>query len=129
MNNEQYCSLFIVNMRKLKSGKKFSRKRDQRRALLKSLARALFLREKIKTTEAKAKELSRFAQKIISRAKKGDLASRRILRRYFEREIVKKLIEEIAPKYKERKGGYTRVIKLGPRKSDGAKMAIIELVK
>lgn len=116
-------------MRKLKKGRKLSRKRNQRRALLKLLAANLFLREKIKTTEAKAKELSPFAEKLISRAKKGDLASRRLLVKYLPKNLVKKLVDQIGPRYKERKGGYTRVIKLGPRKSDGAKMAIIELVK
>ena len=115
-------------MRKLKKGRKLSRKRDQRRALLKSLAQSLFLKEKIKTTQAKAKELSSFAEKQITLAKRGDLTSRRRLVRYFSKEIAKKLIEEIAPRYKERKGGYTRIIKLGPRKNNGAKMAIIELV-
>jgi len=115
-------------MKKLKKGRKLSRERSQRKALLKSLARSLFFKEKIKTTEAKAKEVSRFAEKCITRSKKGDLASRRILARYFSKDLVKKLVEEIGTKYKERKGGYTRIIKLGPRKSDGAKMAIIELV-
>ena len=116
-------------MNKLKKGRKFSRERDQRRALIKSLISSLFLRERIKTTEAKAKEISRFAEKFITKAKRGDLASRRILARYFTKKIIKKLISEIAKKYKERKGGYTRIIKLGQRKIDGAKMAIIELVK
>lgn len=115
-------------MKKLKKGRKLSRKRNQRRALLKLLAQALFLHGKIKTTEAKAKELSKFAEKFITRSKKENLASRRILARYFSRNLVKKLVDEIGPKYKERKGGYTRIIKLNPRKSDGAKMAIIELV-
>lgn len=94
-----------------------------------SLALSLFLKEKIKTTEAKAKEVSAFAEKQISHAKAGNLSSRRLLAKNFSPEIVKKLIEEIAPRYKERKGGYTRIIKLGPRKSDGARIAIIELVK
>lgn len=94
-----------------------------------SLAFSLFLKEKIKTTETKAKEVSAFAEKQISRARADNLASRRLLAKIFSPEIVKKLIEEIAPRYKERKGGYTRIIKLGPRKSDGARMAIIELVK
>jgi len=116
-------------MRKLKKGRKLSRKRNQRKALLKSLAGALFLNEKIKTTEAKAKEISRFAEKCITRAKKGDLASRRILAKYFAKSLVKKLVDKIGLRYKKRKGGYTRIIKLGPRKSDGAKMAIVELVK
>lgn len=116
-------------MRKLKKGRKFSRKRNQRKALLKSLAGSLFLRERIKTTEARSKELSSFGEKLITRAKKGDLASRRLLAKYFSEDLVKKLIDELGPRYKERKGGYTRIIKLGARKSDGARMAIIELVK
>lgn len=116
-------------MRKRKKGRKLSRKRNQRKALRAALASELFLREKIKTTQAKAKELSPFVEKQITRAKKGDLHSRRLLIRYFSAKIVKKLVDEIAPKYRERKGGYARIIKLGPRKSNGAKMAIIELVK
>ena len=115
-------------MKKRKKGRKLSRKRNQRRALLKSLASALLLNEKIKTTEIKAKEFSILVEKLITRAKKGDLASRRLVAKFFPKKIVKKLIEEIVPRYKERKGGYTRIIKLGPRKSNGAKMAIIELV-
>ena len=114
-------------MQKRKKGRKLSRKKDQRKALLRSLARSLILKEKIKTTEAKAKELAPFVEKHISRSRTDNLQSRRVLARFFSKEIVKKLIVDIAPKYKERKGGYTRIIKLGPRKSDGAKMAIIEL--
>lgn len=116
-------------MRKQKKGRKLSRKSNQRQALVKALISALVLHEKIKTTEAKAKEISGFAEKFITRAKKGNLFSRRLLARFFPPKIVKKIIEELAPRYKERPGGYTRIIKLGSRKSDGAKMAIIELVK
>jgi len=116
-------------MRKLNRGRKLSRERDQRKALLKSLAREFFLREKIKTTEAKAKELAIFAEKTITIAKIANLSARRLLLRTFPLKLVKKLIDDIAPRYKERKGGYTRVIKLGSRKTDGARMAIIELVK
>jgi len=116
-------------MKKQKKGRKLSRKSAPREALLKALAGALLVVEKIKTTEAKAKEVSGFVEKQIARAKSGDLRSRRLLARDFSPEIVGKLIKEIAPKYKERKGGCTRIIKLGPRKSDGAKMAIIELIK
>jgi len=112
-----------------KKGRKLSRKRNQRKALFKSLARELFLKEKIEMTLAKAKELLPFVEKRITRAKIGDLSSRRLLAKEFSPDIVRKLVNEIAPRYKERKGGYTRIIKLGPRKSDGAKMAIIELVK
>ncbi len=116
-------------MRKRQRGRKLSRKRDQRKALLKVLAVSLISKEKIRTTEAKAKELAPFVEKKISKARIGNLPSRRFLMRFFPEETVKKLIGEIGPKYKERKGGYTRIIKLGPRKSDGARMAIIELVK
>lgn len=116
-------------MKKLKKGRKFSRKRDQRKAFLISLARALFLKEKIKTTGARAKELSGFAEKLITKAKNNSLASRRQLIRLFSPKIVKKLIEEIAPRHKERKGGYTRTVKLGKRQTDGADLSIISLIK
>lgn len=116
-------------MRKRKKGRKLSRKRDQRKALLKSLTRELFLHERITTTLARVKEISSLAEKEIGLAKRGDLLSQRLLAKKFSPEIVKKLIGEIGPRYKDRKGGYTRIIKLGPRKTNGAKMAIIELVK
>jgi len=116
-------------MRKRKKGRKLSRKRDQRKALLKSLARELFLKERIETTEAKAKELRSFAERFIERAKEKNLSNIRYVARFFAKDVIKKLFDEIGPRYKERKGGYTRILKLGQRKSDGAKMAIIELVK
>lgn len=116
-------------MRKRKKGRKLSRKKDQRKALLKALAGALFLKEKIKTTEARAKEISGICEKFITRAKKGDLASRRTLSKFLSPKVVKKLLDEIVPRFKDRKGGYTRIIKLGQRKSNGAKMALIELIK
>jgi large subunit ribosomal protein L17 len=115
-------------VRKRKKGRKLSRKKNQRKALLKALASALILNERIKTTETKAKEVSNSVEKFITQAKKGGLTSRRLLAKFFPKKIVKKLMEEIGPGYKERKGGYTRIIKLGPRKSNGAKMAIIELI-
>lgn len=98
-------------------------------ALIKSGVSSLILHEKIKTTQVKAREISRSAEKLITRAKKGDLVSKRLLARFFTPQLVKKMIEEMAPRYKERQGGYTRIIRLGPRPTDGAKMAIIELVK
>lgn len=116
-------------MWKQKKGKKFSRKTDQRKALLRSLAESLFLKEKIRTTEAKAKEALILCEKIITQAKKGDLSSKRVLAGYFKKDLAKKITDEIAPRYKDRKGGCIRIIKLEPRKSDGAKMAIIELIK
>ena len=116
-------------MRKRKTGRKFGREKSQIKALLRSLANNLFLKEKIKTTESKAKELSPLAEKYITKAKKINLANRRILLKELSSKVVKKLEKEIGPRYKERKGGYTRIIKMGPRKSDGAKMVIIELVR
>ena len=96
---------------------------------MKSLASSLFLKNKINLTLAKAKELSIFAEKTITRAKAGDLQARKFLAGVFAPKIAEKVMKEIAPAYKERKGGYTRIIKLGPRKSDGTKIAQIELVK
>lgn len=116
-------------MRKLKEGKKFGRTRDQRNALIKNLSAQFFLKEKIKTSEAKAKELRGFVEKIITKAKKGGLSNVRLLARYYSKDLVKKIVNEIGPRYKDRAGGYTRIIKLGPRKSDGAKITMIELLK
>lgn len=116
-------------MRKRKRGRKFSRERAQRKALLISVARALVLKEKIQTTEAKAKEVSRLFEKLVTKAKKGDVSARRALLRYFEPQLAKKMVDDIALRYQTRHGGYTRIIKLGPRQSDGARMAILELVK
>ena len=111
-----------------KKGKIFSRPKNQRRALLKSLATSLFLHGKIKTTEVKAKELKSEAEQFITRAKRNLLTDRRIVAKTLSPNVAKKLFEEIAPQYNERKGGYTRIIGLGQRKSDGAKMAVIELI-
>ena len=115
-------------MNNLNKGRKFHREVGQRKALLNSLVSSLILHERITTTEAKAKEIAPIVEKKITKAKKGDLAARRLLSKDSSSNIVKKLVDEIAPKYKERQGGYTRIVKLGMRKSDGAKMAIIELV-
>jgi len=116
-------------MKKRRKGRKLSRTKNQRKALLKSLARELVLKERIKTTEAKAKELSGFLEKRITKAKTDNINIRRNLSRDFSPDLVKRLVEELAPRYKDRKGGYTRIVKMGPRESDGAKVAIIELVK
>ena len=116
-------------MRKRKVGRKLSRTKDQRKALIKGLARSLFVYERIETTEAKAKEVSGFAEKCITRAKQGGLVPRRYLARFFDRKVVKKLVDDIAKRFQERAGGYTRIIKTGRRKSDSAKMSIIELVE
>ncbi|MCZ2845880.1 MAG: 50S ribosomal protein L17 [Candidatus Bathyarchaeota archaeon] len=116
-------------MRHLKKGRKFHRKKGQRKAFLKILGSNLILSDSIITTDPRAKELRSFIEKKITRAKKSDLNSIRYLRRYFSGKVVEKLIKEIAPLSKKRKGGYTRIIKIGQRKSDGAKIVKIELVK
>lgn len=108
----------------------FGRKRDQRIAFMRSLAEALILREKILTTEARAKELRPFVEGLITSAKSGTLAARRnVISKLGGREkIAKKLFEVISPRFKDRKGGYTRVTKVVKRSSDGRKSAVIELV-
>jgi large subunit ribosomal protein L17 len=115
-------------MRHLKKGRKFSRKKGVRIAFMKSLVFNLVAREKIKTTEARAKELRPFIEKFVTRAKKDNLANRRLLIAKLGQQTAKKLFEKIAPKYKDKNGGYTRIIKLPHRKSDASKMAIIEFV-
>ncbi|MCD5397231.1 MAG: 50S ribosomal protein L17 [Candidatus Pacebacteria bacterium] len=116
-------------MRKGKQGRKLSRPSAQRKALKKSLISSLFEYEKIKTTEAKAKEIRPKVEKFITQAQRAGFTINRSLTMFFSPKITKKLIKEIAPRYKDMKGGYTRIIKLGARKSDGARMAIIELIK
>ena len=116
-------------MRKRNKGRILSRPKHQREALLRTLATSLFLHGKIKTTEAKAKELRAVAEKFITRAKTNTVANRRILAKSLSPFTVKKLMDQIALDFTKRQGGYTRITKLGSRKSDGAKMTIIELVK
>ncbi len=117
-------------MRHHNTKRKFGRTKNQKKALLNSLALNLIVRGKIKTTEPKAKELRPFIEKLITKAKKGDMATRRVIISKLSNRSreVKKLFEIIAPKYKDQKGGYTRVLKLGLRKADGAPMALIEFV-
>ena len=115
-------------MRHLKKGRKFGREKNQRKAFLKSLIFNLAKRGKIKTTEARAKEIKPLMEKLITRAKKEGLSNYRILVSRIGQLTAKKLIKEIAPKYKERNGGYTRIIKAPRRKGDASKMAIIELI-
>ena len=116
-------------MRHRKTTTKLSRKKDPRRALMKNLAESLLLYEKITTTEAKAKALQPEIEKIITKAKKNDLTTRRALIQVLPtHNSVNKALEVIGPKYKSRNGGYTRIIKIPTRVGDGAKMAIIELI-
>lgn len=104
--------------------------RKVRNALMKSLALNLIVRGKIKTTLPKAKELRPFVEKLVSQAKKGDTATFKLVmgRLMNRRPETNKLFKNIAPKYKDRKGGYTRVLKMGLRKADGAPLAMIEFI-
>lgn len=106
--------------------RKFARKTKQRSALYKALATALIDHGRIKTTLAKAKSTSGFVDKLITKAKKGDLPAQRLIREDIGAKATKKLMTDIGPKFKERNGGYTKVLKLGRRVSDGAEMAILE---
>jgi len=116
-------------MRHHNSNRKFGRVKNQRNALIKHLAESLVQYERIETTEAKAKELRSFIEKLVTRARIRDLSSERILvSRLGSKTAAKKLINDIAPKYIKREGGYTRVIKLPRRHGDSAKMALIEFV-
>lgn len=106
--------------------RKFHRTIDQRTALFKALATALLERGRIRTTCAKAKSLASYIEKSITTAKKQTLASRRLLATQLGTKAVKQLMDEVSPKFKDINGGYTRVINLGQRQSDGAPMAMIE---
>lgn len=111
--------------------RKLGRPTDQRRAMLRNLVTSFFKSEggKIVTTETRAKEVRSLAEKMITFAKKGDLHSRRqVLAFVTEETVVDKLFKDIAPKYTERNGGYTRMIKMGPRRGDAAELVILELV-
>ena len=111
------------------AGRNLSRYKDQRKALLRGLTADLIKHERIKTTLAKAKETRIVAEKLITHGKKGTLHHRRLaLSQLPNKQIVKKVFDELAPRYAERPGGYTRVVKLGPRQGDGASMTVIELV-
>jgi len=100
-----------------------------RKAMLRNLVTSLFRDERINTTEARAKEVKSIAEKLVTDAKQGDLAARRRALAYiYEEEVVRKLFNEIASKYMDRQGGYTRTIKVGYRRGDAASMVILEMV-
>lgn len=115
-------------MKHLKKSQKFGRKSDPRRAMIRSLAENLFLRGKIITTEAKAKALRPFVEKIITRAKTKTLSNQRQILRLFSEDLQKKIFDEYGKKYQSRPGGYTKILKVGTRKSSAAAMAIIQFV-
>lgn len=117
-------------MRHKRKGRKLGRTSAHREAMLSNMVTSLFEHGKIKTTEPKSKELRRTAEKLITLAKRGDLHAQRLAaRRIHNKKILHKLFKDIAPQYTERKGGYTRIIKLGTRFGDNAPMAVIELVE
>lgn len=116
-------------MRHLKSGRQLSRNSSHRWALMRNLITALLREEKIRTTDPKAKELRRWADRVITLGKQGTLhARRRALSIVQDKAVVKKLFDTIGPRFKDRPGGYTRIIKIGLRRGDAAQISVIELV-
>lgn len=116
-------------MRHKKRGRQLGRDTDHRRALFRNLVTSLFEHERIETTAAKAKEIRSIADRMITLGKQGDLAARRRAAAYLMKpETVSKLFAEIAPRFTQRQGGYTRLIRTRLRIGDGAKMAVVELV-
>ncbi len=123
--------------------RKLGRTSSQRKAMLRDLATDLIVHERIQTTEARAKELRSVVEKMITLGKRGDLHARRQVAQFIRRELVtmtddegketqifaiQKLFDNVAPRYAERQGGYTRIMKMGPRRGDGAPVVVIELV-
>ncbi len=116
---------------------KLGRTSSQRKALFRDLVTDIIINERIETTESKAKEIRPIIEKMITLGKRGDLHARRQAASFVRREVaneetgqdaIQKLFDDIAPRYEDRQGGYTRILKVGPRRGDGAPMAIIELV-
>lgn len=116
-------------MRHQKKGRKLKRDKSHREALLRNLAREIFLREKIITTEAKAKEARELVEKVVTLAKRNDLSARRqAFALLQDRELVKKVFSEMPKRFEEREGGYTRILKLKERQGDSAPLVVLELV-
>jgi large subunit ribosomal protein L17 len=117
-------------MRHRAKGRQLSRTSSHKRAMLSNMATSLFEHEQIVTTEAKAKELRPYAEKLITLARRGDLHARRLVERKIkDRDVLGRLFAEIGPRFAARPGGYTRILKLGHRVGDGADVARIELVR
>src|SRR5690348_3249415 len=111
------------------SGRHLGRNSSQRKALFKGLVTQVFQHERIETTEAKAKAVRADVEKIITLAKRGDVHSRRlVLKTVADKKVVEKVFDKIGPRYQDRNGGYTRIVKLGPRHGDNAEMVFLELV-
>jgi len=116
-------------MKHKKKGKILDRKKEPRELMLRNLASSILIYEKIKTTEAKAKAVRSLVERMINVAKKGDLAARRLLiKKLLQKNAITKTVDVLGNRYKDRNGGYTRIIKLGNRRGDGAKIVQIELV-
>lgn len=116
-------------MRHRKKGRTLGRKKEPREMMLKNLAASILMYEKVKTTEAKAKEVRSLVERLITVSKKGDLAARRkLIETLPQKMAVRKAVEVLGARFKDRQGGYTRIIKLGVRQGDGAKIVQIELV-
>jgi len=116
-------------VRHRKKGRKLSRTASHKKATMRNMATSLFRHERIETTTAKAKELRPYAERLITLARRGDLHARRLAAmKIQDREVLGKLFGDIAPRFAERPGGYTRILKLGHRKGDAAEMSLIELV-
>ncbi len=115
-------------MYKRKSNRKFGRETKQRAALMHSLAHALINKGRITTTQAKAKSLKTYVEKLITKGKNSSPSNIRMLRRHLDEKTVFKLTKEVSQRFNNRNGGYARIINLSPRISDGAKMALIELL-
>jgi len=116
-------------MRHLKATRRLNKTAAHRKAMFSNMLQSFFFNERLKTTTAKAKELRRLSEKCITRAKQNTLHSKRIiLKRIQDRDVVAKLFDDIAPRYQNVNGGYTRIIKLGKRMGDGAELSLLELV-
>lgn len=116
-------------MRHRAKGRELSRTKSHKRAMLSNMAASLFVHERIVTTDAKAKELRPYAEKLITLARRGDLHARRQVERTIKRrDVTGKLFSDLGPRFAERQGGYTRIVRLGHRPGDGAEMARIELL-
>ncbi len=116
-------------MRHRVAGRRLDRPTAQRLALYRSLVTSLLRHERIVTTEAKAKEIRGFAERMITLGKRGDLAARRrVLAFLYDKQVVDKVFHDLAPRYRDRMGGYTRLVHLGPRKGDAALISQIELL-
>jgi large subunit ribosomal protein L17 len=111
------------------AGRKLGRASDHRLAMFRNLVTDLLRYEKVITTEAKAREVRGFAERVITLGKRGDLYSRRRAMGYvYDKKVVEKLFDQLGPRYARRPGGYSRMVKLGPRQGDGARMAQLELI-